>query len=289
MRGGRAAGKADGFGERSRLSAVSTSGGRVDPSLALPARGVAAHRGGAAEAPENTLAAFRHAASQGVHQVEFDVRQSADGALVVIHDASVDRTTDGSGRVAETSLASLRALNAGGTRTPVERIPTLAEALAVLPEDLWINVQVKRGEDIAAEVAEALVAAGRVPQAFVAGGNKAGRSARAVCPELRVCNLARQESRSAYVENAAREGAHFIQFHYLRGPLEPELARRAHAAGMRINFCCAPGVAPSTLEALFAAGVDFVLVDEPQRALEVARGVGIAPLPRPLRADQRAI
>src|SRR2546426_332500 len=74
---------------------------------------VIAHRGASAAAPENTLAAFRLAADLGADAVELDVRRTVDGQLVVIHDASVDRTTDGTGRVAALTLDQLRRFDAG--------------------------------------------------------------------------------------------------------------------------------------------------------------------------------
>jgi glycerophosphoryl diester phosphodiesterase len=88
---------------------------------------VMAHRGGRAYAPENTLAAFRHAAQAGVQWLELDVQMTKDGGLVVIHDETVDRTTNGKGAVKDFTLAELRALDAGGG----ERIPTFQEVVAL--------------------------------------------------------------------------------------------------------------------------------------------------------------
>tara|TARA_R110002020_G_scaffold34327_7_gene104515 strand:+ start:8412 stop:9875 length:1464 start_codon:yes stop_codon:yes gene_type:complete len=95
---------------------------------------IVCHRGANRFAPENTLAAARLALDQGCPYVEIDIRESADGELVVIHDATLERTTDGRGRVAEHSLSQLRALDAGAWFSPVhagERIPTLAEMIAL--------------------------------------------------------------------------------------------------------------------------------------------------------------
>ncbi|MDH5508339.1 MAG: glycerophosphodiester phosphodiesterase family protein, partial [Anaerolineae bacterium] len=82
-----------------------------------------AHRGGKTYQPENTLAAFKQAIADGVDQLEFDVQMTKDGVLVVIHDEEVDRTTNGSGLVADLTLAEIQALDAGGG----ERVPTFAE------------------------------------------------------------------------------------------------------------------------------------------------------------------
>jgi glycerophosphoryl diester phosphodiesterase len=91
-----------------------------------------AHRGGSLEAPENTPAAFRHAIELGMRYVELDVQMSGDGQLVVIHDETLDRTTDGHGRVAHFTLEELRKLDAGshfGPQYAGEPIPTLREVL----------------------------------------------------------------------------------------------------------------------------------------------------------------
>ncbi|UCH36265.1 MAG: glycerophosphodiester phosphodiesterase family protein [Armatimonadota bacterium] len=85
---------------------------------------VIGHRGAPTEAPENTLAAFRKALDLGAHGVELDVRLTADGHLVIMHDDTVDRTTDGTGAVADMTLEQIRSLSAGG-----ETVPTLHEAL----------------------------------------------------------------------------------------------------------------------------------------------------------------
>lgn len=104
-----------------------------------------AHRGGSLEAPENTLAAFRHAIQLGMRFVELDVQMTADGELVVIHDETVDRTTNGHGPVAAYTLEELRKLDAGshfGVQFAGERIPTLREVLEMCT-DAWVGVVVE--------------------------------------------------------------------------------------------------------------------------------------------------
>lgn len=251
------------------------------PAAELPRRGIAAHRGGAATRPENTLAAFREAVRIGAQQIEFDVRASADGHVVVIHDASLDRTTDGHGRVSRASWAGLRRLDAGSwmdARFAGERLPSLEEALSVMPRDVWINVQIKRGEPVARQVAEAVVQLGRLEQTLVACGNAAAREARAVHPQIRICNLVRRESREAYIAHASETGADFVQLHHRRGIPNAEIVDRAHAAGLRVNYFCDPQA--TGLREVFEAGVDFALVDDVEAAFRVVADLGIAPLER---------
>lgn len=99
---------------------------------------VIGHRGAAGLAPENTLAAFARAVELGVDAVELDVHV-VESRLVVIHDDTVDRTTDGRGALADHGLAGLRRLDAGGG----ERIPLLEEVWAMLPAAVGVNVELK--------------------------------------------------------------------------------------------------------------------------------------------------
>lgn len=107
---------------------------------------IVAHRGSSAVAPENTLAAFRRAVSDGADAVEFDVRITRDGEIVVIHDSRLRRTAGGKGRVERHTAAELRRLSAGawfGASFAAERIPTLDEVLETLPRDVGLNIELK--------------------------------------------------------------------------------------------------------------------------------------------------
>src|SRR5919204_389354 len=117
----------------------------MNPLLDATARPVVAHRGASAGAPENTADAFELAIRHGADALELDVRLSADGVPVVIHDATLDRTTDGQGPVSGRTAAELQRLDAGarftrdGGRTfpfrgQGSRIPTLADVLRAFPE-----------------------------------------------------------------------------------------------------------------------------------------------------------
>lgn len=128
----------------------------MNPLLDLGARPVIAHRGASGSAPENTLQAFELAATQGADALELDVRLSRDGAPVVMHDATMDRTTDKSGPVRGQALVDLRSADAGyhfttdGGRTfPFRgtgvRVPTLGEVLWSFPR-MPILIEIKEPE-----------------------------------------------------------------------------------------------------------------------------------------------
>jgi len=115
------------------------------PDPVLPR--VIGHRGAAAEAPENTLAGFNAAAALGARMVEIDVKLTADGVPILMHDDDLDRTTDGQGPVRAAPLAAIRRFDAGGWFGPAfagERVPTLAEALVMARElGLGLNLEIK--------------------------------------------------------------------------------------------------------------------------------------------------
>jgi alkaline phosphatase len=133
----------------------------------FPARGLVAHRGDSAEFPENTIPAFKSAVAKGAEMVELDEWRCRTGELVVMHDGSVDRSTNGKGRIADLSLAEIKALDAGakrGRQFAGLRVPTLEEALEAFPKTgMYLNIHCKTG-DAAPEVAELLRRTGRLAQ-----------------------------------------------------------------------------------------------------------------------------
>jgi glycerophosphoryl diester phosphodiesterase len=125
---------------------------------------IIAHRGASAEAPENTLAAFRRAIALGVGMIELDARLTRDGVAVVIHDETLSRTTDGEGRVAEVGFAELRKCSAGawfGPRFRDERVPRLAEVFDLVRDRAEINVEIKAEQGPPEETARAALAVSR--------------------------------------------------------------------------------------------------------------------------------
>jgi glycerophosphoryl diester phosphodiesterase len=141
-------------GMRTCVSAFSLLVLTAAPRVA-PAVEIVAHRGASAAAPENTVAAFRAAWKEGAHAIESDWRLSVDGQVVCMHDATVNRTTNGKGAVDKLSFAELRALDAGqwkGSAWQGERIPTLGEMLALVPRGKRTFIEVKSGPDLVPQV-----------------------------------------------------------------------------------------------------------------------------------------
>jgi glycerophosphoryl diester phosphodiesterase len=262
---------------------VPGAGSAAEP--ALPTRGVCAHRGGGATHPENTLPALEAAVALGAHMVEFDIAITRDGALVLMHDATVNRTTDGKGKVLDFPLAELKRLDAGvktGAQFAGTRVPTLEEALAVLPRNIWINIDFKADERFAGKsanaarrVAEMVAAAGRVEQSLFAARGGDVAAARAVAPKLRICNMDRKPDPADYVQAAIAQRADFIQLRdCAKDARLPEWISALKAAGVRINYFYTNE--PADAARLLSLGVDFVLVDAVEAVL--TKQTGLVPL-----------
>lgn len=144
------------------LVASSAEGAPSAAQPAAPARlrpYICAHRGASAAAPENTMAAFREARRLGADSFELDTYLTSDGVAVLLHDGTVDRTTDGTGDITKMTLAEVRKLDAGswkGERFRGEPLPTLEEAL-VGRGGLYVNIEVKANAQTAAPLAKEVV------------------------------------------------------------------------------------------------------------------------------------
>lgn len=243
--------------------------GTVAFAARLPVRGVCAHRGDNWSCPENTVPAFRSAVKKGVAMVEFDVVRCFTGELVIMHDDTVDRTTDGTGKVADLTFKELRALDAGvkkGEQFKGTKIPTLEEALNAIPADgIWINVHCR--DNVAADAARVLKAKNRLHQAFIATTTRGGRAAREAVPEVKLCVFLdppnswtppwSNETIRACVDNAIRERGEFIQPHFAL--TNPEAFRVFHEYGGKINYFWCNNAAE--FRKLIEIGVDFPLTD----------------------------
>ena len=231
-----------------------------------------AHRGARAHAPENTLLAFSIAFDLGADAIECDVRQSRDGRLVIIHDDTVDRTTTGTGPVADQSLAELRGLNAGVRWRLPQRIPTLEETLALVRERGGVNLEVK-GESVAASVATAqalavvlrdLEEALRERVLVSSFEHPAISLLKEELPWLRVAALFGDEWRRRDIIGPARLlGAEAI--HPGVKLVSEDVVRRAHESGLRINVWTANSW--GTIRQLIDWGVDGLFSDYPERVI----------------------
>jgi glycerophosphoryl diester phosphodiesterase len=107
---------------------------------------VIGHRGAAGDAPENTLASFQLALEQGVDGIELDIHLTKDGDIVVCHDPTIDRTTNGSGYIVDMQVAEIKRFDAGGwfsEQYAGECIPTLSEVFDQVPDNIMINIEIK--------------------------------------------------------------------------------------------------------------------------------------------------
>ncbi|HET9316787.1 MAG TPA: glycerophosphodiester phosphodiesterase family protein [Vicinamibacteria bacterium] len=206
---------------------------------------VIAHRGDSAHRPENTLSSFASALEVGAEVVEFDVQLTADGHVVVIHDALLDRTTDGRGSVRQMTLQQVRAVSAGyparfGDRFRGERIPTLAEALGFLRERSKAMIEIKsdsvtddeEGGIEALAVEEIRRAAMEKDTVLISFDRRALLRCRTVAPEIMRGHLfARAEPGEVLI--GAREVACDLVMPE-KGMLSDALRDRARQAGLKV-------------------------------------------------------
>ena len=236
----------------------------------LPERGISAHRGENGVFPENTVVGFQEAIRLGASQVEFDVRSTKDGRLIIMHDETVDRTTNGKGKVTELTFEEIRSLDAGikkGERFAGTKVPTFEEALDCLPRNVWINVHTYTNDPVA--VAKMIVEKKRVHQAVMACGRAAALAVKKEYPQILICNMQRRgDDVSRYIRETIEWKCDFIQLLKLG---TPEEMKTLNDAGVRINFCCSK--TPKHFREMVEAGVDFPLVDNMSTFVETAKEV----------------
>ncbi|CAJ0860375.1 glycerophosphodiester phosphodiesterase [Ralstonia flatus] len=226
-----------------------------------------AHRGAGKLAPENTLAAFRHGASFGYRMFEFDVKLSGDGASVLLHDATLDRTTNGVGRLDALALGQIAQLDAGSWHSPAyagEPVPTLAAIARYLRANGFLaNIEIKpvpgaewrTGAAVALD-ARTLWAGADVPPLLSSFSEDALAAAREAVPELPRALLldklpADWLDRLRALDCVALDANH--------RELTPEIIDEAHAAGFRV--CCYTVNDLDRAHLLWNAGLDGLITD----------------------------
>jgi len=240
-----------------------------------------AHRGDPSSAPENTLPAFEAAMALGVDMVEFDVHELADGALVVMHDATVDRCTDGTGALAEMTLDEVRALDAGAWFAPQfagTRVPTLAETLEALPDPVLLNIHLKSvppdPHAFASAVLECIYTADAGARALIVHHDLPTLDCvRELAPELRYCLLPDTPDGFQYIERAAQEGLSVLQPG--RGMMSAQFCQAVHDAEMVANVFYADDA--DTMRLYIDWGIDGILTNNPRLLAEIIEEKRAAP------------
>lgn len=243
-----------------------------------------AHRGGCALGPENTLAAFDLGLASGADGLELDVRLSSDGVPVVIHDATLDRTTDASGLVRDRSADELARVDAGcrfgGGQSPSRfarlgiGVPTLAQVLRRYPA-VPIILEIKEdAEASGVRVADVVKAADAVDRVCLAGaGSHGARGARTAVPAA--ASACQPEVRWALyrswlgwpVRPAAYAGYQVPEHAGRLRVVSPRFIRHAHAAGLAVEVWTVDD--PTDMERLLKWGVDGLITDHPDVAKSV--------------------
>ncbi|MDP6688012.1 MAG: glycerophosphodiester phosphodiesterase [Alphaproteobacteria bacterium] len=235
----------------------------------LPA--IIGHRGACGHAPENTLASVRAAAALGVKWVEFDVKLSADDQMIILHDDSLERTTNGSGAAAERRLADIQALDAGSWFDAAfrgERVPTLDDYISLL-RDLGLGAvveikptpgrEVETGQRVAAHLAAHWP--GDLPAPLLCSFKPASlAAARAAAPALERAMLLSSPG-DDWHRIAEQVGACAVHCNHLN--LSKIRAVEIIQAGFALR-CYTVNQGPRAA-ALFDWGVDGVITDYPDR------------------------
>ena len=225
------------------------------------------HRGASGTHPENTLAAFLAASDDGAQMCELDVQATRDGAVIVMHDDTVDRTTDGHGAVAQLTLAEVQRLDAGAkfdARFAGERVPTLDEVLRATRGKLGLNIEIKEGA-VERQVCELMRAHGAISDSMISSFEwRALEAVRTIDPAIRIGLLAEQ-NREALLDAAVAMHAYAVNPRY--DLVDPAFCLDAHARGLQVLVWTVD--APAAMRILIDAGVDGIMTNYPARLREV--------------------
>ncbi len=236
---------------------------------------VCAHRGFSAIAPENTLAAFQLAIEEGVDGIELDVHMTRDGEIVVLHDETVDRTTDGTGRVRDLELSEIKRLDSGrwfSEKYSGQAIPTLSEVLELFSQtNLWINIELKnnivkypRLEELVVEEIERYGLQDRV--ILSSFNHYSLHHLKLYRPELELAALLAAGLYEPWVY-AGHLGVDGIHPYY--PSVTEEMIAECHARGIRVRPYTVDD--REQMEKLARAGVDAIITNFPHRLIELVR------------------
>ncbi len=238
-----------------------------------------AHRGASAHAPENTLAAFTLALLHNADAIELDAKLSADGHVVVIHDQTVDRTTNGSGKVAELPLKALKKLDAGSFFDVAycgEPIPTLNEVFEVVGQRTFINVELTNyaspQDDLPDKVVELVKKHHLTDSVLFSSFNpRTLLRTQALLPEVPVGLLTLPGWHGWPLRSWL--GYRLVRYQALHpagDDTTPRLVAQIHRRGCRVHVWTVND--PAEMQRLFHLGVDGIFTDDPRLARQVLQG-----------------
>ncbi len=236
---------------------------------------VFAHRGASAYAPENTLVSFDTALNHGAPAIEFDVKLSSDGEVIILHDQTLDRTTNGQGDVRKYSLPDLKKLDAGskfGTSFYGERIPTLAEVFDSFGSKLLMNIELTNyatpNDQLVSEVVklvkryhmeECVIFSSFLPKNLI--------QARKLCPEVPNGLLTLEGIKGAFLRIPGIFWIPREALHPYFADVSPKLINNEHMHGRRVHAWTVNDEAD--MRRLYSLGIDAVFTDDPRLALQV--------------------
>lgn len=241
----------------------------------LPQPVIFAHRGASAHAPENTLAAFELALAQNADAIELDVKLSADGRAIVIHDPTVDRTTGSHARVKDLSFQQLRLLDAGGffsEKYQGEKIPALEEVFEAVGKRTFINVELTNyttPRDALVETVCMLVKKFGLQKRVLFSSFFASNlsKARAYLPEVPTGLLAFHGFLGAWARSFGFNFGGYQALHPYLKDVSSQQVQRVHRLNRRIHVWTVN--AADDMRRLFHWGVDAIFTDDPQLAVQV--------------------
>ena len=231
-----------------------------------------AHRGASGNYPENTLLAFEKALEIGVDEIELDLRLTGDGHLVVMHDETVDRTTDGTGRVARLTLSEIRTLDAGsvfGEKFRGERVPTWEEVLELVRGRVRLNVHLKEGGNpdggYEGKVVRALRDFRMVGDSVLACKEESVGIFRAIDRGIECRIFPGDRTPEGYIRRSVELGLRTMQPG--RDITTSDFVGKAHTAGRIVHVFYAD--TPEDMRAYIEMGVDGILTNFPARLKEI--------------------
>ncbi len=221
-----------------------------------------AHRGASGEAPENTLLAFREAIKQGVDAIELDVQLLRTGELAVIHDETVNRTTDGTGDVAGYNLDDIKKLDAGDG----QKIPLLHEVLDLADKSVAVNIELKgakTAKPVAAEISKYLNNHGWNEEQFLVSSvsKKELKLFKKLMPNIKIGTIISRKTYLTTLPNAIRLNADFVVLE-LNHIYERQI-KKAHRKGIKVYIFTIN--TKKELEKVKQLGIDGIFTDNPGR------------------------